>query len=379
MIALRSRLNRQAKKILFTLLISVALIQLHGQNNNLTIQFNQILFSDLADTLERLVPVKIFYTENWFDSLYLSVNSEGSSLDKLLDNVLRKEGFNFIITDENIVILSKGYKIKTTFQKEYLEYLKKNYVKTIDTTKYVRPLPEQENKSISDEYRIFKIGKPSVDNREGNAVLSGNVFNPADGGEPVAGAIVYVKELKAGAITNNAGYYSITLPKGQYQIEYRTIGMKTIRRNVIIFSNGSLDVEMEKSIRQLDEVSVYANRENNVKSVRSGIEKINAKMLKQIPMGFGEVDVIKSSLLLPGVQSVGEASSGFNVRGGSTDQNLVLLDHAPIINTSHFFGFFSALNSDLITDVTLYKSGMPAKYGGRISSVMEIEPAIGNY
>jgi hypothetical protein len=135
---------------------------------------------------------------------------------------------------------------------------------------------------------------------------------------------------------------------------------------------------MVKDFRQLDEVSVYANRESNVKNVRIGIEKIDRKMLRQIPMGFGEVDLIKSSLLLPGVQAVGEASGGFNVRGGSTDQNLVLLDHAPVINTSHFFGFFSALNSDLITDVTLYKSGMPAKYGGRISSVMEIVPITGN-
>jgi hypothetical protein len=376
MTAFRSRLHRQVKKILCSVFISVALVQGYGQNSNLTIQFNHILFNDLADTIERLVPVKIYYSDKWVDSLYLSVNSKDTPFDELLEKVFSKEGLNFIITDNNKVILSKGFKIKTTFQKEYLEYLNNNYLKT-DTAKYALPEPEQESKAISDEYRIFKIGKPSADNSEQNAILSGTVFDLSEG-EPLPGAVVYVEELKAGAITNNAGFYSITLPVGQYQIEYRTMGMKSTRRNVIIFSNGSLDLGMVKNIKQLNEVFIYDNRENNVKNVRIGIERINGKMLKQIPMGLGEVDIIKSSLLLPGVQSAGEASSGFNVRGGTTAQNLVLLDHAPIINTSHFFGFFSAINSDLIADATLYKSSIPAKYGGRISSVMEIVPQTGS-
>lgn len=377
MTVLKNRLNKLTKILLFTLLISVTLVQGYGQNSNLAIQFNQILFRELADTLEKLVPVKIYYTDKWVDSLLISVDSEGLPFNEMLDKVLRKEGLNFIITEDNKVILSKGFKIKTTFQKEYLEYLRNNYSKS-DTSGYLSPVQEDEAKLINDEYRIFRIGKPSSLNSEGNAILSGNVYDISDG-EPIPGAIVYVGQLKAGVMTNSAGYYSITLPRGQFQIEYRTMGMQTTRRNVIVFSNGSLDVVMVKNIRQLDEVSVYANRENKVKNVRIGIEKIDSKMLKQIPMGFGEVDIIKSSMLLPGVQSVGEASTGYNVRGGSTDQNLVLLDYAPIINTSHFFGFFSVLNADLISDVTLYKSGIPAKYGGRISSVMEIVPVTGNY
>lgn len=365
------------KKILFFIFLSLpAYFYVSGQNNNVTIQLNRILFSDLADTLERLVPVKIFYTDKWTDSLYLSVNYEDVQFKELLDKTLNKAGFFFIITEDNNVILSKGYSIKTSFLKEYLEYLKKNYVKT-DTTEYVRQAPEQENESISDEYRIFKIGKPSADSKERRAILSGTVLSTSDG-EPIPGAIVYVDKLKTGAMTNNAGYYALPLPKGQYQIEYRMVGMKTTRRNVIIYSRGILDVEMEQNTTRLNEVSVFANRENKVNNIRIGTEKIDTKMLKQIPLGLGEVDVIKSSLSLPGVQSVGEAASGYNIRGGSTDQNLVLLNNAPIINSSHFFGFFSALNSDLITDATLFKSGMPAKYGGRLSSVMEITPVTGN-
>ncbi|HNW56767.1 MAG TPA: TonB-dependent receptor [Bacteroidales bacterium] len=364
------------KKILFFILLFFSAVFVNGQDvNNLTIQLNNILFNDLVDTIETLTPVKIYYTNKWVDSLYLDVNSKGKSLDELLNTTLRKQGLSFIITDDNKVILSKGYSIKTSFEKEYLEYLRKNRVQA-DTTKFIRPSAEQENKSISDEYKVFKIGKPSAV-KEGKAVLSGTITNATEG-EPISGAIVYVEKLKVGAMTNNAGYYAITLPKGQYQLEYRMIGMKTTRRNVIVYSDGALDVDMVQNTNQLNEVFVSANRENNVKNARIGIEKINSKMLKQIPLGLGEVDIIKSSLALPGVQSVGEAASGYNVRGGSTDQNLVLLDNAPIINTSHFFGFFSAINSDVVSDVTLYKSGMPARFGGRLSSVMEIVPATGS-
>jgi hypothetical protein len=364
------------KKILFLIFVFLSSIYVNGQNiNNLTIQLNQILFNDLVDTIETLTPVKIYYTNKWVDSLYLDVNSQGKSLDELLSTTLRKQGLSFIITDDHKVILSKGYSIKTSFEKDYLEYLRKNSIQA-DTSKFIRPVTENENKSISDEYRVFKIGKASSD-KEGRAVLSGTIINATEG-EPLSGAIVYVEKLKAGAMTNNAGYYAITLPKGQYQLEYRMIGMKTTRRNVVVYSDGTLDVDMVQNTNQLNEVFVSANRENNVKNARIGIEKINSKMLRQIPLGLGEVDIIKSSLALPGVQSVGEAASGYNVRGGSTDQNLILLDNAPIINTSHFFGFFSAINSDVVSDVTLYKSGMPAKFGGRISSVMEIVPATGS-
>ncbi|MCE5346160.1 MAG: TonB-dependent receptor [Bacteroidales bacterium] len=364
------------KKLLLIITIFISASCVFGQDKNLSIRFNRILFSDLVDTLEKSIPVKIYYSNKWVDTLLLSVDSENEKFEDLLGKSLGKSGFSFIITEGNKVILSKGYSIKTNFQKEYLEYLKKNYAST-DTSEFVRPVVRQEKSSISDEYKVFRIGKQAGSHTGDKVTLSGTVISSVDG-EFISGAIVYVEKLKAGAMTNNSGYYSVTLPAGQYQIEYRMVGMKTTRRNAIIYSDGALDVEMSENTNQLNEIVVSANRENMVKNVRIGIEKINTKMLKQIPMGMGEADIIKSSLLLPGVQTVGEASSGYNVRGGSADQNLVLLNNAPIINSSHFFGFFSAFNSDLISDVTLYKSGMPSKYGGRLSSVMEIAPLEGN-
>lgn len=358
------------KRLLYILLFVFLVNNVQSQDKKLSLHFEHILFRDLVDTIEKTIPVKIYYSNNWVDSLFLNIDSENETLITLFNKSLAKNGFSFIITDDNNIILSKGYTIKINFKKEYLEYLKKNLAIT-DTTNYSRSVPKTEDILINDEYKVFKIGNPSGQSEDGKAFLSGTITKP-ETGEPLSGVIVYVGKIKIGAVTNSVGYYSIELPEGQYQIEYRMVGMRQTIRNIIIYSDGILNVEMAENTNQLNEVIVSANRENIVRNVRMGIEKINVKMLKQIPMGMGEVDLFKSSLLLPGVQSVGEASNGYNIRGGSADQNLILLNSAPIINPSHFFGFFSAFNSDMIEDVTLYKSGIPAEYGGRVSSVMDI-------
>lgn len=360
------------KKFLYIILLVLLAHKAESQDNRLTLQFRRILFKDLADTIEKTIPVKIYYTNKWVDSLYLNVKSDNEPLNTLFDKSISKNGLSFIITDDNKLVLSKGYTIKTNFKKEYLEYLEKNLAK-IDTTTYTRSEPKKtEELLINDEYKIFKIGNPSGQSTDGRAILSGTITNPTTG-EALAGVVIYVGKLKVGAVTNSVGFYSIELPKGQYQVEYRMVGMRQTIRNIIMYSDGILNVTLYENTNQLNEVIVSANRENQVRNARMGIEKINIKMLKQIPMGMGEVDLFKSSLLLPGVQSVSEASSGYNIRGGSADQNLILLNSAPIINPSHFFGFFSAFNSDMIEDVTLYKSGIPARFGGRVSSVMDID------
>lgn len=348
---------------------------LSGQYENITFQFDRILFQNFTDTLEKRIPIKLYYSDKWTDTLTISVNSVNATFREILDKSLRKYGFSFIVTDDNKVILSKGYSIKTNFSQEYLDHIRRELVKN-DTSGFIQPAAREAKSGISDEFRLFKIGRQISGRKNQDAVLSGNIVNAADG-KYMSGVVVYIEKLKAGVMTNDAGYYSITVPPGQYQLEFRMLGMKTTRRNVIIYSGGILDIEMEESTSELGTVTVTGSR-SNIKDVRTGIVKIDSKMLKQMPMGLGEADVLKSSLLLPGVQTVGEASAGFSVRGGSMDQNLIYLNNAPILNPSHFFGFFSAFNSDLISDVTLYKSGMPAKFGGRLSSVMEIIPSEGN-
>jgi hypothetical protein len=358
------------KKYIFLAIILFSSYPIFSQENKLSLQLSHILFKDLADTIEKSISVKIYYSDNWVNNLYLNVNASNDSITRLFDKTLGNTGFYFIVTDDNKLILSKGFRIKTNFSKEYSEQLKKKAIRP-DTVKYYQPPPEPREAAINDEFKIFKIGNPSVLKTGETASFSGILLNSVTG-EPLPGVIVYVEKLKVGAISNSVGFYTLELPKGQYQIEYRMVGLKSVKRNIILYSSGSLDVTMTQSTKQLNEVFVSANKENRVQDVKMGIEKISTKMIKQIPMGMGEADIFKSSLLLPGVQSVGEAANGYNIRGGSIDQNLILFDGAPIINPSHFFGFFSSFNSDIIDDVTLYKSGIPAKFGGRVSSVMDI-------
>lgn len=363
------------KSLFFAVLLGFSLL-VKGQDNNLTFQFNRILFNDFVDTVEKRVPVRIYYSPRWTDSLYLNVSSSNATIEGILDKTLRRDGLLFMITPDNRIILSKGYSIKTGFAKEYEAYMSERYAEAASAD-FLRPVLREEESTVSDDYRLFRIGRPSGGKAPERVTLTGVVRDAADG-TGIQSVVVYVDKLRTGAMTNSTGFYSISLPPGQYRIEYRMMGMKTASRNVLIWSDGSLDVSLAESPSEIDAVVISANRENNVRNTRMGTEKINVKMLRQIPLGLGEADLLKSTLMLPGIQTVGEASAGFNVRGGSTDQNLVLLNYAPILNASHFFGFFSAFNSDLITDVTLFKSGMPAKYGGRLSSVMEIIPAEGN-
>jgi hypothetical protein len=367
-------MDENMKKILLPVLLFFSLAISYGQESYVSLKFDNIRFSELIDTLEKLIPVKFYYSDKWVGNLSLSVNEQNVPFSKFIGSTFTRLGFSYFITGDNRIILSKGFTVKTKFGEEYLEYLKRSFVGKDTSMYYQSPVKTESN--ISEESRIFKIGNQSSGNTGSTAVLSGTLRNNSNG-DYITGAIVYIGKLRLGATTNNAGLYSITLPKGQYQIEYRMMGMKTTRRNVILYSDGVLDVGLSDDNYMIKEVIITGNRDNT-KEVRTGIERINMKMLKQIPMGLGEVDIVKSSLLLPGVQTAGEASEGFNVRGGSTDQNLVFLNNAPVINTSHLFGFFSAFNPDLVSEVSLYKSAMPAKYGGRLSSVMVINPAQGN-
>ncbi|NJM25971.1 MAG: Plug domain-containing protein [Bacteroidia bacterium] len=154
--------------------------------------------------------------------------------------------------------------------------------------------------------------------------------------------------------------------------------MKSTVRQVVVYGNGRLNIEMEEDVTPLKEVVVESDRDINVTGMQMGLEKLDIKTMKQIPLALGETDVLKVVLTLPGVQSVGEGSSGINVRGGATSQNLILFNDATVYNPSHLFGFFSTFNPDVLKNVELYKSGITADYGGRLSSVLDVTSREGN-
>lgn len=197
--------------------------------------------------------------------------------------------------------------------------------------------------------------------------------------ETLIGVNIIVPEISSGTITNEYGFFSITLPKGEYKILVSYLGFKTIEETITLEKNISKIYKLEESAETLGEVVIEQDVERlNIKNPQMSVNALSIATIKNMPVVLGEVDVIKSITLLPGVTNAGEGSSGFNVRGGAADQNLILLDEAIIFNSSHLFGFFSVFNPDAIKDLKLYKGGIPAKYGGRVSSVLDIYQKEGN-
>ena len=225
---------------------------------------------------------------------------------------------------------------------------------------------------------FFLFFAPKVLFSQNSFTLNGYV-NDSETGEVLIGATVYVNELKSGTVTNAYGFYSLTLSEGEYKIDFRYIGYESLSTTVSLDANKKLNIELKSLDIQLQDVVVSDVAEDyNVSSIEMSTSKLDISKVAEIPTFLGENDIIKAIQLLPGVSSVGEGASGFNVRGGSVGQNLVLLDEAPVYNSSHLLGFLSVFNPDAVKDLKLYKGGIPSRYGGRISSILDIRMKDGN-
>ena len=219
---------------------------------------------------------------------------------------------------------------------------------------------------------------PSLLFAQSPVTLSGYVRDAANG-ESLIGASVYVPELGNGTVTNVYGFYSLTVAPGEYQAVYSYVGYQSVSKKLPLTEDIRLDIELTSVSQELQEVVVTSEGlDANVQSTEMSVNRLDIQTIQKVPAFLGEVDVLRSIQLLPGVATVGEGASGFNVRGGGVGQNLILLDEAPVYNSSHLFGFFSVFNPDAVQDVKLYKGAIPAQYGGRISSLLDVRMREGN-
>lgn len=228
-------------------------------------------------------------------------------------------------------------------------------------------------------FTAFQAQSDTNDGNERKPILSGYITDE-ENGEALLGATIYVKEIGMGAVTNVYGFYSISLSPGTYTLKYSYIGYTTKEVSLTI-KNSDLNqnIELSSSSLQLEEVVITGEKQNaNITRNEMSVEKLGSDDIRKIPALMGEVDVIKAIQMLPGVQAPSEGASGFSVRGGNLDQNLILLDEANVYNASHLMGFFSVFNNDVVKDVKLYKGDMPSRYGGRLSSVLDIHMREGN-
>lgn len=325
--------------------------------------YKDLSFDEFVIKSENQFKIKFLYKAEWVKDLKLGDYSGCKSLTCVLENLFKNTKLYFFIDDSENVVITKDFSANVSNE----------------PLKNANPLkPPTDNKvDIADQQITvnadIEIGNRSERNNPGNVTIKGYVTN-VETGIRVAGATIFIKNLSLGTNTNTKGIYSLTLPRGFYEIQFSFIGLTEKKIGINLYGSGELNVGLNNSVISLKEIIVSANKNMTLDRSEVGVEKIN----KLLPASMGESDVMKSIIMLPGVQSVGEGSAGFNVRGGSADQNLILLYGAPIYNSSHFFGFFPSVNSDIIKDVTLYKGGIPSRYGGRISSVLDIESKDGN-
>lgn len=216
--------------------------------------------------------------------------------------------------------------------------------------------------------------------QQGNTVTLSGTIKDASTGTPLSGASVYVAALESGTTAGEDGAFSLQIESGQYTIRFDYVGYQSDTRTLDLRNDREITVELRRESIKLDEVVVDDEAAaRNIESIETGVARLEVRELEELPTFMGAVDIVRSLLLLPGVSTVGEGAGGFNVRGGDVDQNLVLLDDAPIFYPSHLFGFFSPFNADVVEDVTLYRGGIPAQWGGRLSSVLDVEQKVGDY
>jgi hypothetical protein len=366
--------------LLIAICCSIFCISAMAQNANkvlVSLDIKNYPVVQFLDALEKQTNYKFYYDSTEFDTLKISISVKELPLMELLKTAFDTSGLYAAEALHNQIFITKNRIVKTTLPETGTEGKATNAT-IINNNKTVSTQEIKTNlQRATLENKLYIIGDRNINNGQEKATVAGYIKD-ATTGEPVVGASVLVEKLKTGTSTDQYGYFSISIPKSQLTLNIQSIGMKDTRRQILLYSDGKLNIEMQQQVMTLRNVMVSSQKLSNIKSTQMGVQKIDIKTIKQVPVAFGEADLLRVVLTLPGVKSVGEASTGLNVRGGSADQNLILFNEATIYNPSHFFGLFSAFNPEVVKDVELYKSSIPAKYGGRLSSVLDINSREGN-
>ncbi len=363
------------RNIVFLLVVS-ATLGAFGQETKhviITKAFDKLPWEDFVAKVEAEHQVQFFYHADSIPDMRMEVRSDSISLLSVLESNLRSYGLKVVMDTDGHIFINKYYRINTALTNGFFDAVQPE--EELDTAKAINTEYLQTRKEFITRKVIIGSKKKGVGSNY--FTVTGHVTHAKDG-TPVIGGSLYVKELETGTVTDDAGYYKMKLRKGSYTVLYNSIDSKEQAYKITGYSDGVLDVVLDPESVDLDEVEIYSERDHNVAGIHMGYIKMDAKSIKEIPVVLGEKDIIKVMLLMPGVQTVGEGSSGFNVRGSPVDQNMFYLSKMPVYNASHFFGFFSAFNPDIVEEFSLYKSNIPAMYGGRLSSIFDITEKNGN-
>ncbi|MCU0378113.1 MAG: TonB-dependent receptor [Bacteroidales bacterium] len=333
----------------------------------ITWDYAGLKFSDFAERVEQETPLRFYFRDDWVSGLVIPDAGENPLLTVVLNYSFAGQGIYYFIDDKGNIVITKDIMIRLTGSEKATD------------DKYLAPDDKEEDseQTVMTGNLLYEIGNPSEKERSGNVSLTGYIKDESSK-EPLAGVTVFINQLARGSVTDGTGFYQINVPRGTYNIRFSFLGMKEVSLTARVYGSGRLDIAMAEDFIPIEGAVVTARRNDMLRRYEVGLEKVNMATFRLMPTTLGETDIFKNILLIPGIKTVGEASQGFNVRGGAADQNLILLYGAPLFNPSHFFGFFTSVNADIIKDLHLYKGGIPARYGGRLSSVIDIIPRDGS-
>jgi hypothetical protein len=358
------------------LLVIIFSLKLHGQQPEYLISAidDSISFYDFVDEVENNTGLSFYFLQEWVAGIKVAHSDITMPLSGILKGILQSTGLHFYIENNDIFIYpGDSLQTKLPLFRHAAPGVERPEKVSDNITETERSYIEAR---INDTVEVITVGNKK-DTRNERCAVSVTILNKSNG-EPLIGATVYVEDLQMGAVTDAEGQLRLSLMPGRYKSIFNYIGMEQQTRYLRVYSGGSFTLEMGEEPIKISEVTISANRHDNVKGMQMGYERLTSRTLKEIPVVMGEKDILKVAQMLPGVQVVGEGSSGFNVRGSPADQNMFYVDGVPVYNTSHLFGFFTSFNPDIINDFSLYKSNIPARYGGRLASVFDISTRTGN-
>ncbi len=364
------QIRKSSRLLLLSSLIFLSSHLLGQSSYILNKSYNNLSWQTFVEKVESNYQVSFFYDQSIIPEITISFNVDTIELIKLLELTFNSGQIKVSIDKSGNIFLSKNIALKTQLPSDYFEALNKKVedlktdtLQVVNDT-FLKTLEEYISKKIV-------VGSKQKGLNQKIAKVSGQARS-ANNGSPIVGATIMEEKLKHGVSTDNNGHFELDLEIGVHKLIINAVNIKEQIIEVEVLSDGKLDLILEDKVVQLEDVVITAKQDDKVKTTEMGIERLNIENVKKIPLVFGERDVIKVALLLPGVQTVGEGTSGFNIRGSSSDQNLFYINKVPVYNTSHVAGFFSAFNSDAIDKFSLYKSSIPVNYGGRLASVFDI-------
>ena len=319
--------------------------------------FNNIPFKDFVNEIETKTPLRFYYLQEWIKDVRITFSGTDVDLVQMLNEQLKKAGLLLFIEDNSIYIY-QGMQITSELPAYRISEVENN--DSEDSKNVTDSEKKYQAGKIISSVEVLEIGNKQKTSGAAKCIITGKIVDISDS-EPLIGATVYIEELKSGAVTDAEGGFKLALKPGKYKANFNYMSMKQQDYYLQVYSSGSIVIQMKKELIALDEVKVTARRLDHVKGMQMGFERISVKSIKEVPVAFGEKDVLKVAQMLPGVLNVGEGSSGFNVRGSAEDQNMFYINKIPVYNTSHLLGFFTSFNPDIINDFTLYKSNIPAR------------------